>query len=166
MGSPNTDSHARECGMDLGNGRGPIVAVTGPDSGVSGCQTRRVKWALFAVRCCVLNPLAPGSSPGWPTTLQALIAFAAIRYALLVRDSNQRVYSAPLGPAYCAVQSCSSADLGPLRLARRGAQGQGVGHRVQARLDLSMSRARVGCSVSWHLDGVRKQGAVHAIHRS
>ena len=23
--------------------------------------------ALFAVRRCVLNPLAPGSSPGWPT---------------------------------------------------------------------------------------------------
>jgi hypothetical protein len=29
VGSPDTDSHARECGMDLGHDRGPIVAVTG-----------------------------------------------------------------------------------------------------------------------------------------
>ena len=44
-----------------------------------------------------LNPLAPGSSPGWPTTLQALIAFAAIRYALLARHSNQKGVLGPSG---------------------------------------------------------------------
>ena len=66
----------------------------------------------------ILNPLAPGSSPGWPTKDSKPACCSRSRSKPSRHGLAPDRCTRPFGPAYCAVQSCSSVDLRPLRHAR------------------------------------------------